>query len=450
MDEAQLFGRNNLIAYAIGTMPAYETPPHVELIGQKLESLERRGIKRLMVFMPPRHGKSFLISQFFPTWYLGRNPEHEIIFTSYSQEVASGFGRKIRNMMAEPIYQYFFPGTEISDDSSAVNRFNTNRGGALYAVGAGGPLTSRGANLIIIDDIHKNRQEASSAVIRKRIHEWWGSTLYTRLMPGGTIVLVQTRWHEDDLPGRILDEKAEEWEVLSLPALSEAGDALWPERYPVDRLMSIKSTIGTRDFDALYQQTPTPDTGNIFKRDWWKFYKVLPSDIGKMIQSWDLTFTEGESTDYVSGQVWAKRGADKYLIDQFRARAGFNGQIQAIRGLSAKHPKATGKHVEKSANAYALLEVLRKEIPGMILVPVHGSKIARAESISPQVEAGNIYLPDPSIAPWIHDFIEEHAVFPLGTNDDQVDAASQAISVLSQNSMLDISTISMIGESRWK
>ena len=424
--------------------PPYEVASHHKMIAKKLHDLEQRKIKRLMVFMPPRHGKSMEISQMFPSWYLGKHPTHQVIFTTYNQEVASDFGRKVRNMMVEPVYKAIFPDVEVSDDSSSNKRFHTNAGGVYYGVGAGGPLTSRGGDLIIIDDIHKNREEAHSEVIRKNIHEWYGSTLYTRLMPNAIVVLVQTRWHENDLPGKILDEKNEEWEVLNLPAIDDHGLALWPGKFPIETLEQIRKTIGTRDFEALYQQRPTAQEGNIIKRHWLKYYDSVPplNHFNQIIQSWDLTFTGKSTSDYVVGQVWGKAGASRYLIDQDRGQYGMTETLAAIKAMSAKWPKATLKIIENKANGPAVEDMLKHTIPGIVLWEPKGDKVSRLNSVAPNFEAGNVYFPKPQNASWVQNTIEELFSFPNAAHDDCVDALTQALVRFNENT--DVGSLKVI------
>jgi predicted phage terminase large subunit-like protein len=410
---------------------------HLDLLCSKLEAVERGGIKRLMVFMPPRHGKSEVVSKKFPAWFLGRNPAKEIIISSYSAELAYDFSRLARNTLREWGQRLW--NINVAQDSAAVGRWGIkgHRGG-LTAAGVGGPITGRGANVAIIDDPFKNWQDAASLTIRDAVWDWYRSTLRTRLAPGGAIVLVMTRWHEDDLAGRLLKEAqqgGEQWEVISLPAVAEdedilgrkSGDPLWPERFNGTELDAIRIAVGSRVWAALYQQRPSPDEGGIFKRHWWQFYKLMPERFDEIIQSWDMTFKDSKSSDYVVGQVWGRKGADKYLLDQVRSQMDFPATIQAVRTLSAKWPQARAKLVEDKANGPAVIATLKREISGLIPVNPEGGKEVRAQAVSPDVEAGNVYLPDPSIAPWIHDFIEETATFPNGTHDDQVDSMTQAL-----------------------
>jgi len=220
-----LAAREDLACFGIAQYPGFELAAHHRLIVYKLESVERGDIRRLIISMPPRHGKTLLCTLLFVAWYLGRHPEQFIISASYGQELADNFGRRVRNLVNDPLHRAIFPGFRLADDSTSMRRFNTTAGGAYYAVGRGGPITGRGADLLIIDDPLKDRQEAQSDTIRGGLHEWFSSVAYTRLQPGGAIVLIQTRWHEDDLAGRLLREHPADWELLSLPAIAETDES---------------------------------------------------------------------------------------------------------------------------------------------------------------------------------------------------------------------------------
>ena len=266
--ESKEKARTSLIGYAKFQMDNYLSPPHIKLLASKLEAVERGDIRRLAIFMPPRHGKSILTSEFFPAWYLGRNPDKYIICATYAQDLADDFGRKVRNQLQDKRYTDVFPDAELSTDSSSMRRFNTTNGGVYFAVGAGSAITGRGAHLLLIDDPIKGREEADSAAMRKNLLDWYRATAYTRLMPNGSVVLIQTRWHEDDLAGWILKETGHEgWDVVEFPAILneraatmlelKEGDPLWEESYPLKRLEEIKKTIGTREWSSLYAQKPS-------------------------------------------------------------------------------------------------------------------------------------------------------------------------------------------------
>lgn len=410
---------------------------HLDLVCQELENIISGKTKRLMIFMPPRHGKSMTVTETFPSYYFGKFPDKRVIEISYSGELAQEFGKKNRDKVAEFGHALF------DIDLSGVQATKTNweidgTGGGMISAGVGGAITGKGADLLIIDDPIKNRQEAESEAYRGNLWDEYQSTISTRLHAGGAIILILTRWHEDDLAARLLNPeygKVEDWKILSLPAISEddddalgrePGEPLWPERgYDLDWLEQKKQSVGTYAWSSLYQQHPTPSTGAMFKRSWWKYWKVLPSGLTEYTQSWDCTFKDITTSDYVVGQLWARKGPDRYLIDQVRGRLSFTETVQAMRQFSAKWPQAARKLVEDKANGTAVMDVLRKELPGLTPVEPFGGKVARAYAVTPYAEAGNIYLPDPTVAPWVMDYVEEMASFPSGKNDDQVDATSQ-------------------------
>ena len=428
----------------------YQMNWHHRLLCDYLDKLACKEIRRLMVFMPPRHGKSELVSRKFPAYLLGRNPDTSIISCSYSADLASRMNRDVQRLIDSERYLELFPGTQLSNQHTRrfyETRYTRNNNmfevvdkkGTYRSSGVGGGITGMGGEYIIIDDPVKNREDADSATMREKVYDWYTSTLYTRLEKDGCILLTLTRWHEDDLAGKLLkaaQEGADQWTVLELPAVCEypakpydvrqEGEALWKWKYDEEALFAMKATAGSRDWAALYQQHPTPGEGGTFKREWWNYYKVLPDGLYDFVQSWDCTFKDAQSSDYVVGQVWARKGSSRYLLDQVRGRMSFTETLRAIRSLSAKWPQAVRKLVEDKANGTAVIDVLRKEIPGLIPVEPEGGKIVRANAVTAVAEAGNIYLPNPSIAPWVHDFVEEHAVFPNGANDDQVDAQTQA------------------------
>ena len=415
----------------------WEPAPHLELLNDHLVRIAGGEITRLMVYLPPRHGKSELVSKYTTAWYLGMFPDKRIILTSYEADFAAQWGRRARDLLEE--FGMVFPEpVKVKSDSSAANRWDIEgHTGGMITAGAGGAITGKGGQLIIIDDAIKNAEQAASQTYRDRTWEWYKSTLYTRLEPNGAIVLIQTRWHEDDLGGRLLAEMqagGDVWTVINLPAIAEendqlgraVGEPLWPARFPYESLMQIKRTVGSYWWSSLYQQRPAPEEGEIFRRKWWQFY-TGPPKIKEYIQSWDCSFKDEKGSDYVCGQVWGRNGADVYLMDWVHDRLDLPATMQAIKTLSHKWQLARRKLIEDKANGPAVIQMLQRKVPGLVPVEPHGGKIVRARAVTPYIESGNVYLPDPSLNPRIHDFIEECSAFPKGRYDDQVDAMTQAL-----------------------
>ena len=435
------FAREFLGAYCVAIQPNYRIYRHHQKLIDALERVYHGECLRLIIVMPPRHGKSLTATKIFPSWWLGRNPWDEIIIASYGADLARDFGRYVRNALMSDMHKAIFPESVLSPDSTAQGRFNTTEGGGLIAVGRGGTMTGRGGKLILLDDLFKDRKEAENATIRKSVWTWYQSVVRTRLAPGGAIIATNTRWHEDDHIGRILEQAKQldaednEWEILKLPAIDEDGNALWPEAYSIDELMRIKKEIGSREFEALYQQNPTPAEGGMIKRSWIKFYKEIPAKFNIALQSWDMTFKGSDGSDFVVGQAWGACGGDSYLIDQVRGRMDFPSTIAAFRAFTAKHPSTHTKLVEEKANGAAVIATLKHKITGIVPVVPTESKIARLSACAPMFEAGNVWLPDPSIAPWINDYIEELIGFPNATYDDQVDATTQALDRIRSGSL---------------
>ena len=258
----------SFLPFVAYTMPSFEAAQHHEQIAAALERVERGECKRLMIFAPPRHTKSELGSRRFPAWYIGRHPERQLITTTYGQDLADDFGRDVREIVRSDEYACIFPNITLAADSKAKAKWRTNKGGIYVSAGVDGPLTSKGAHVALIDDPFKNRKDAESALKRKEVWDWYRAVLRTRLMPGGAVILIMTRWHEDDLAGKLLAEMAaggEQWEVINMPAISE-GLPLWPEWFGIGELEAIRRALGPRDWLALYQQTPTADEGIQVKR----------------------------------------------------------------------------------------------------------------------------------------------------------------------------------------
>ena len=428
--------KSELSAYAVALYPPFDLTHHHRFLIDKLEAVVRGEIDRLMVFMPPRFGKSLLTSTLFPAWYLGQHPDHSIIAASYGQELANDFGRRVRSFVDSDLHRLIFPKSRIADDNAAVHRFGLAPGGNYYAVGVGGAVTGRGADVLLIDDATKDAESAYSTTSRKSLQQWFEHVAYTRLQPGGAIIVIATRWHQDDLPGWLLREHAgDNWQVVSLPALAEPGDALgraegealWPSRFPLEALARIREAIGSTAWSALYQQRPVAATGAIFRKDWLRSF-AEPPEYSRLIFSLDCAAKVGESNDYSVIAVWGETRAGYYLIDLVRERLDFPSlKARVLTKAGFWHPHAI--IVEDTSSGTPLIQSLRDET-SLPLLPVRplGDKGSRAAAVSPLFESGRVFLPEH--APWLADFVDELTSFPAAPHDDMVDATTQALSWL--------------------
>lgn len=412
--------RKSLLSFTEYTNPAYQGANHHRLIAGKLEAVERGEIDRLMIFMPPRHGKSELASKRFPAWCLGRQPRRQIIAASYNSDLANDFGRNVRNIVAEPEFSQVFPNVGLAPDSQAANRMNTNHGGTYVAAGVGTAVTGRGADIALIDDPFKDREEADSERRRDVVWDWYRSTLFTRLMPGGAIVLIQTRWHEDDLAGRLLEAEGDQWEVLDLPAINKAGEALWPEWYDIDALERIKATIGPREWSALYQQQPQPDEGTYFQRDWFKEWDKLPSV--RYYGTSDYAVTDGGG-DYTVHRIWGiGPDGEIYRVDGWRGQTTSDVWIEEKLNLIAKYKPLAwfgeGGVIQKAIEPMLKRRMRERAIfCRMEWLSSVSDKPTRARSFQAMAASGRVYFEKGAD-------IGEHLVFPAGKNDDDVDCSS--------------------------
>lgn len=460
MEEIACRAREGLLAFTKFTKPDYVVNWHHRLTCHYLNQFTRGEIKRLMIFEPPRHGKSELTSRRLPAFILGRDPKASIIATSYSADLASRMNRDVQRIIDSPEYRAIFPGVNLAAEKRNVTQGTWLRnsdlfeivkhGGVYRSAGVGGGITGMGATHCIIDDPVKNQEEADSPVKREALWEWYQSTLYTRLEKDGAILLNMTRWHEDDLAGRLLklareNAGVDQWTVLTLPAIREVeghpddprapGEPLWPGKFSLEALEKIKA-VGPRVWNALYQQRPTALEGNIIKHEWWKYYREAPA-FDEMIQSWD--FAVKDTGDYTVGQVWGRKGSEKYLVDQVRGLFDFPTACQALVNLSAKWPNAHRKLVEDKANGPAVIAMLKRKVSGLVPVEPQGDKVARASAVSATIEAGNVYLPESR--PWLHDFTTECADFPNSSHDDQVDAMTQALAYFAKKEGTDLESL---------
>jgi predicted phage terminase large subunit-like protein len=449
--------RSNLCDYLTYMRPKFRPFGFHRKLCHKLDQVERGEIKRLIICAPFRHGKSLVSSIGFPEYYLGRRPHNKIITVSYGAEVAMEFGREVRNTIASPRYQGVFPGTALMKDSKAKNRWHTNFGGQYIATGVGGPITSKGGNVIIVEDPHKNRKEADSKAKSDEVWNFWRSTLYSRQEPEfeegdeTAFVVIMQRWNSFDFVARLQEaareEGGEQWEVVELPALAdddgnatddwERGHALVPEMWPKTTLKKWKTTMGSRNWLSQCQQQPTDDSGNIVQKEWFRYWShtpsegavALPKQFDEIIQSWDLTFKNAEENSRVAGGIWGRLGADVFLLDELCKHLSFVGSIRGVTGMTQKHPNAKLKLVETKANGPALESVLKKKIFGIVLVEPQGDKKARLWAVTPMMESGNVYLPSPTMPgyAWVEEYISEVIGFPNLPKNDRVDQTSQAL-----------------------
>lgn len=376
--------------------------------------------------MPPRHGKSELASRRFPAWYLGQHPTQQIIASSYGADLANDFGREVRNIVASPDYAKLFD-VALSPDSQSANRWHTDQQGAYVAAGVGTAITGRGAHVLLIDDPFKDREEADSELNRNKVWNWYTSTAYTRLMPGGAIVLIQTRWHDDDLAGRLIEAQkygGDQWEVLCLPAIDDSGAALWPDWYPIKRLEQIKGVIGPRDWNSLYQQNPVPDTGDYFKKEWFRYYENAPKHL-RIYGASDYAVTD-EGGDYtvhlVAGvdpqddiyvlDIWREQTESDVWVDEWIA---LNKQWEPLTWAeeSGQIIKSVGPFLRKRQEETKTY-THRKQFTSS------SDKATRARSIQGRMSMGKVYFP--TKAKFTADLERELLRFPAGKNDDQVDA----------------------------
>jgi predicted phage terminase large subunit-like protein len=419
--------RESLLAFTQYTNPAYIAAAHHARIAERLEAVERGEVKRLMILMPPRHGKSELASRRFPAWFIGRNPGKQIIAASYNSDLANDFGREVRNIVGSPEFRALYQ-TSLASDSHAANRWHTENGGMYVAAGVGTAITGRGADILLIDDPFKDREEADSELRRQRVWDWYTSTAYTRLMPGGSIVVINTRWHDDDLSGRLLAEQADggdHWEVLSLPAI-DGDTALWPEWYTLDRLEQIRAVLPARDWNALYQQNPIPDEGDFFKADWFGEYDKPPNDLRKYGAS-DYAVTDGGGDFTEHGVCGVDQNGNLYVLDWWRKQSTSDIWIESKCDLILKWEPSCwfgeSGPIRKAVEPFLMRRMSdRKAFCRIEWLPSIADKPTRARTIQGMASMGKVFLPKGT--PWKADLLSQLLRFPAGKLDDGVDVMS--------------------------
>lgn len=391
----------------------------------------------LLLGAPPQHGKSDIVSRYLPAYALGRYPNLRVGGLSYAKELASDMNLDVQRIMTNPKHLALFPKSAIGRQTgqSVQTRQNSTTFGLAHSRGSyigqgvGGPLTGKPLDLGIIDDPIKNATEALSATVKNSIWNWYTTVFLTRMSKNSGQIIMATRWAEDDLTGRVIGKYgAKRVRQLMFQAISAAGKALVPALHPLEKLLEIKQVLSDYFWSALYQQSPKPLGGGVFKREGLRYYKRadLPAKFDRMLISVDATFKDTASSDYVVMQVWGKAGPNSYLLAQVRDRMSFTRTISEFENLTARFPGARRKLIEDKANGPAIIDTLKAKISGIVPVNPEGSKTARAHAMTGEWEAGNFLFPDPSEEPWVEGLVNEIMDFPAGANDDQVDAMTQA------------------------
>lgn len=425
----------------------FKIPRHVAYLDDVIiKAITGQGPKRIVCSLPPRHGKSYYISEHLPTWYAGMFPDNNVVLTSYEADFAASWGAKARDLLANSDDNFL--GVKIDPLKKSANHWKIagHRGGVSTA-GAGGALTGKGAHLLIIDDPIKNSEEAQSETQRNKLWDWFRSTAYTRIEPGGVCIIVQTRWNESDLAGKVIAElsSVEPWEVISFPAISEdndvlgrkPGEALWPERRPIEELLKIKATVGPYWWSALYQQRPTPAEGGLFKLEFFDtFYESYPK-IRKSCRFWDLAATKGVSSDYTVGLLLGLSEDDNfYVMDVVRGKWEPYERDRIIRQVAELDGYETKIRMEKEpgASGESLIDAMGRKLTGFNFrgIRAKDSKMARVNSIDGVASIAGVGRLRICKAHWTRDFLDELVMFPNGSHDDQVDALSGAYKALTQ------------------
>ena len=422
--------------------PTFIGGRHHDKMAESFERVARGELKRLIINMPPRHTKSEFASYLLPAWFLGKFPSKKIIQTSHTAELAVGFGRKVRNLVDTDTYHQIFPDLSLSADSKAAGRWNTSKGGDYFAIGVGGAVTGKGADLLIIDDPHSEQEAALAEInpdIYDKTYEWYTSGPRQRLQPGGAIVIVMTRWSKRDLTAQVIKSAAirggDEWEVVEFPALLPSGKPLWPEFWSLNELQALKEELPNSKWMAQYQQNPTGDQSAIVKREWWQEWeKEVPPQCEFVLQAWDTAFEKTQRADYSACTTWGVfyqpddngiEQANIILLNAFRDRMEFPTlKRTAVEEYKAWEPDSI--IIEKKASGAPLIYEMRAMgIPVQEFTPSRGNdKISRLNAVSDLFASGRVWAP---ATHWAEEVIDEVASFPGGEHDDYVDSVSLAM-----------------------
>tara|TARA_R110000824_G_scaffold11872_2_gene52203 strand:- start:1256 stop:2749 length:1494 start_codon:yes stop_codon:yes gene_type:complete len=429
--------QKDFLSFVKEVWPAFIEGAHHKIMADAFNRIADGTLKRLIVNMPPRHTKSEFASHLFPAWYLGRFPDRKVIQTAHTAELAVGFGRKVRNLVGSEVYQKIFNDVALSTDSKAAGRWNTNQHGDYFAIGVGGAVTGKGADILIVDDPHSEQEAAlNDPSVYDKTYEWYTSGPRQRLQPGGAICLVMTRWSKKDLTGSIIKASierggADEWEVIEFPAILPSGKPLWPGFWPLDQLEALKAELPVGKWAAQYQQDPTSEESAIIKREWWQEWpEKNPPSCEFVIQSWDTAFLAKETADYSACTTWGvfedEDGISNIiLLDALQERLEFPDlKARAYEMYKEYDPDAFIVEA-KAAGTPLIFELRRMGIPVGEYTPSRGKdKIARVNAVSDLFSSGHVWAPKTR---WAEMVVEEFAAFPTGDHDDLVDSSTQAL-----------------------
>jgi len=431
--------QQKFIKFVEKVWPSFISGAHHKRMAEAFERVANGQCKRLIINMPPRHTKSEFASYLLPAWFLGRFPGKKVIQTSHTAELAVGFGRKVRNLVDTEQYKDIFPDLNLSSDSKAAGRWNTSKGGDYFAIGVGGAVTGKGADLLIIDDPHSEQEAAMAAVnpeVYDKVYEWYTSGPRQRLQPGGAIVIVMTRWAQRDLTGQVLKSDAqrggEGWEVIEFPAILPSGNPLWPQFWSLEELSALKEELPNSKWQAQYQQNPVGNESAIVKRDWWRWWEEdKPPECEYVLQSWDTAFEKTQRADYSAGTTWGvfthhkDNSKNIILLNTYKKRVEFPDlKRDVLREYNDYEPDTI--IIEKKASGAPLIYDLRAMgIPVQDYTPSKGQdKIARLNSVSDIIASGRVWVPQTR---WAEELVDEIAAFPSGEHDDLVDATTLAL-----------------------
>jgi predicted phage terminase large subunit-like protein len=447
--KARELSQEKFIRFVEKVWPTFISGRHHKRMAEAFERVANGQTKRLIINMPPRHTKSEFASYLLPAWFLGKFPHKKVIQSSNTGELAVGFGRKVRNLVDSEVYKGVFPELSLQSDSKAAGRWNTSKGGDYFAIGVGGTVTGKGADLLIIDDPHSEQEAAMAASnpeVYDKVFEWYTSGPRQRLQPGGSIIIVMTRWAQRDLTGQVLKSAAqrggEEWEVIEFPAILPSGNPLWPEFWSKEELEALHEELPNAKWQAQYQQNPVGNESAIVKRDWWKWWEAdEPPQCDYILQTWDTAFEKSQRADYSAGTTWGVFTNDEdnslaniILLDTYKKRVEWvDLKKDVLRQYNDWEPD--GLLIEKKASGAPLIYELRAMgIPVMEYTPGKGQdKIARLNSVSDIIASGKVWVPRTR---WAEELVDEIAAFPSGEHDDLVDATTLALMRFRQGGFL--------------